>query len=135
MHEYIRQVEADIASFKEDMEGLTSVQQMIKSDESKKLQIWLQKLWEEETEFLQVTQPWQDALVDLALQVEAKLVEFQEIKTTMVNLFTGKVTKESLEQARGSVIEMDGVHNKLNDVYTHWYDKMHWIVEERKEQK
>ena len=69
----IRQVEANIARLKAEMEGLTQVQRMIKSGESKKLQIWLQKLREEETEFLQVTQPWQDDLADLALQVEAKL--------------------------------------------------------------
>ena len=79
------------------MEGLTQVQRMIKLGESKKLQIRLQKLREEETEFLQVTQPWQDELVDLALQVEAKLAKFQETQTTVVNLFVGKVTKESLE--------------------------------------
>ena len=30
---------------------------------------------------------------------------------------------------------MDGVHNKLNDVYTQWYDKTNKIVEECKEQK
>ena len=52
------------------------------------------------------------------MQVEAKLAEFQETQTTVVNLFAGKVTKESLEQARGSIAEMDVVHNKLNDVYT-----------------
>ena len=46
---------------------------------------------------MQVTWPWQDELVDLALQVENKLVEFQETKTTVVNLFTEKFTKESLE--------------------------------------
>ena len=82
---------------KAKMEILTQVQRMIKSGESKKLQIRLQKLQEEETEFLQVTQPWKDEMEDLALQVEAKLAEFRETQITMVNLFTGKVTKESLE--------------------------------------
>ena len=33
---------------------------------SKKLQIQLQKLHEEETKFMWVTQPWQDELADLA---------------------------------------------------------------------
>ena len=46
------------------MEGLTQVQRMIKLGESKKLQIWLLKLREEEAEFLQVTQPWQDELAN-----------------------------------------------------------------------
>ena len=54
----ICQVDDDIARLKEEMEGLTQVQRMIKSGESKKLQIWLQKLQEEEIDFLQVTQPW-----------------------------------------------------------------------------
>ena len=103
---------------------------MIKLGESKKLQIWLQKLREEETKFLQVTQPWQDKLANLALQVEAKLAEFRETQTTVVNLLVGKVTKDSLEQVRGSIIEMDGADNKLNDVYTQWYDKTNKIVEE-----
>lgn len=55
VHADIHQVEADIAKLKAEMEGLTPVQWMIKLGESKKLQILLQKLWEEETEFLQVT--------------------------------------------------------------------------------
>ena len=78
VHVDIHQVEAGIERLKGEMECLTPVQQMIKSGESKKLQILLQKLREEETEFLQVTHPWQDELVNLALQVEAKLVEFRE---------------------------------------------------------
>jgi chemotaxis regulatin CheY-phosphate phosphatase CheZ len=84
---------------------------------------------------LQVTQPWKDELVDLALQVEAKLAEFQETQTTVVNLFTEKVAKESLEQVRGSVAKIDSVHNKLQDVHTQWYNKTNKIIKERKEQK
>ena len=72
----IHQVEVNIARLKAEMEGLTPMQRMIKLGESKKLQIRLQKLRAEETEFLKVTQPWQDKMADLALQVETKLVEF-----------------------------------------------------------
>ena len=97
VHADIRQVETDIARLKAEMEGLTQVLRMIKSGESKKLQIRLQKLREKETEFLQVTHPWQDELADLALQVESNLAKFQETQTTVVNLFAGKVMKESLE--------------------------------------
>ena len=135
VHVDIRQVELDIARLKAEMEGLPQLQQMIKSGERKRLQIWLQKLQEEETEFLQVSQPWKDELASLALQVEAKLTEFQETQTIVVNLFVGKVTKESLEQERGSITEMDGAHTKLNDVYIQWYDKTDQIVEECKEHK
>lgn len=54
----------------------------------------------------------------MALQVETKLAEFWEIQTIVVNQFIGTITKESLEQVRGSIIEMDGVHTKLNDMDT-----------------
>lgn len=131
----IHQDEADIASLKEEMEGLTPVQRMIKSGESKRLQIQLQKLHEEETEFLQVTQPWQDKLADLALQVETKLAEFRETQTAVGKLLAKEVTKESLEQVRGSVVEMDSAHNKLQDVYIQWYDKTNKIIKERKEEQ
>ena len=46
VHAEIHQAEADIAKLKAEMEGLTPVQWMIKLGESKKLQIWLQKLQE-----------------------------------------------------------------------------------------
>ena len=53
----------------------------------------------------------------------------------MGKLFVEQVTKESQEQVKGSVAEMVGAHNKLQDVYTQWYDKTNKIIEERKEQK
>ena len=95
----------------------------------------MQKLREEETEFLQVTQPWQDELVGLAMQVETTLVEFRETQSAVVKLFTGQVTKESLEQVKGSIAKMEDAHNKMQDVYTQWYDKTNKIIEESKEQK
>lgn len=59
----------DIVKLKEEIVGLTLVQRMVQSGKSKKLQIRLQKLREEETEFMQVTQPWQDELMDLVQKV------------------------------------------------------------------
>ena len=44
-----------------------------------------------------------------------------------------QVTRESLEQAKGSVDEMADAHNKLQDIYTQWYDKTNKIIEEHKE--
>ena len=84
---------------------------------------------------MQVTQPWKDDLADLAQQVETKLAEFRETQATVGKLFAKQVTKESLEQVKGSVAEMAGAHNKLQYVYTQWYDKTNKIIEERKEQK
>ena len=52
VHEEIHQVEVDITKLKEDFVGLTLVQRLIKSSKNKKLQIQLQKLHEEETEFM-----------------------------------------------------------------------------------
>ena len=86
-------------------------------------------------EFFKVTQPWQDELADLAQKVETKLIEFKERQATMGKFLAEQVTKESLEQAKGSVVEMIGAHDKLQDVYTQWFDKTNRIVEEHKEQK
>ena len=72
----------------------------------------------EETEFLKVTQPWQDELAYLVQKVETKLAEFKETQATMGKLLIEQVTKESLEQAKGSVMEMIVAHDKLQDVYT-----------------
>ena len=53
----------------------------------------------------------------------------------MGKLLTEQVTKESLEQAKGSVMEMTVAHDQLKDIYTQWFDKTNKIIEERKEQK
>ena len=66
------------------------------------------------------------------LQVETKLAEFHETQSAVGKLFIEKVTKESLDQVRGSVIEMESVHNKLQDVYIQWYDKTNKMINERK---
>ena len=108
---------------------------MVQLGKSKKLHIQLQKLHEEETKFMRVTQPWQDELADLAQKVETKLAEFRETQATMGKLLVEQVTEESLEQAKGSVMEMTAAHDKLQDVYTWWFDKTNVIIEERKEQK
>lgn len=46
-----------------------------------------------------------------------------------------QVTKESTEQAKGSIAEMTVAHDKLQDIYTWWFDKMNKIIKERKEQR
>ena len=79
---------------------------------------------------MRVTQPWQDELADLAQKVETKLAEFRETQATVGKLFAEQVTKESLEQAKGSVAEMESAHDKLQDVYTQWFDKTNKIIEE-----
>ena len=78
VHKEIRQFEAEIAKLKEETPSFTPIQWMVQSGKGKKLQIQLQRLREEEMEFLKVTQPWQDELADLAQKVEAKLTKFKE---------------------------------------------------------
>lgn len=133
VREEIHQTKVDIANLKEEIAGLTLVQGMIQSGKNKKLQIQLQKLHEEETEFMQVTQPWKDEMVDLAQKLETKLMEFRETQAIVGKLLEEQVTRESLEHAKGSVYEMTDVHNQLQDVYTQWYDKTNKIIEECKE--
>lgn len=53
----------------------------------------------------------------------------------MGSMLTEQVTKESLEQAKGRVTEMNIEHDKLQDVYSRWYNKTKKIIEERKEQR
>lgn len=84
---------------------------------------------------MRVTQPWHDELVDLAQKVETKVTEFRETQTTVGKMLTQQVTRESLEQAKGSVMEMTATYDKLQDVYTRWFDKTNAIIEECKEHK
>jgi argininosuccinate lyase len=77
----------------------------------------------------------QDELADLAQQVKTKLVEFRETQAIVGKLFVEKITRESLEKVKGSIDEMEDAHNKLQDVYTQWYDKTNKIIEECKEHK
>ena len=71
----------------------------------------------------------------MAHKVETKLVEFRETQAIVDKLFTEQVTKEYLEKDKGSVVEMAGAHDKLQDVYTLWFDKTNKIIQELKEQK
>ena len=62
---------------------------------------------------MKVTQPWQYELADLAQKVETNLTKFKETQATVGKLLTEQVTKESLEQAKGSIMEMIVAHDKL----------------------
>ena len=46
------------------------------------------------------------------------------------SMLTKQVTKESLEQAKGSIAKMNAEHDELQDVYNQWYYKMKKIIEE-----
>ena len=82
---------------------------------------------------MRVTQPWQDKLANLAQKVETKLAKFKETQATMGKLLVEQLTQESLEQAKGSFTEMIAAHNKLQIMYTRWFDKTNRTIEERKE--
>ena len=84
---------------------------------------------------MKVTQPWKDELAYLAQKVEMKLTEFKETQGSMGKLLMEQVTKEYLEQAKGSIAGMNVEHDKLQDVYTWWFDKTNRIIEECKEQR
>ena len=86
-------------------------------------------------EFMKVTQPWQDELADLAMKVEMKIATFKEQQVLIESMLMEQVTKESLEQAKGSIAKMNVEHDKLQDVYNQWYYKTNKIIEERKEKR
>ena len=54
----------------------------------------------------------------MAQKLETKLIEFKETQASVEKMFIEQVTTESLEQAKGSIAEMNTVHDKLQDVYT-----------------
>ena len=62
-----------------------------------------------------------------------KLTEFKETLASIGKLLEEQITKQSLEQAKGSIVQMRVVHDKLQDIYTQWFDKMNKIIEEHKE--
>jgi hypothetical protein len=53
----------------------------------------------------------------------------------MGSMLMEQVTKESLEQAKGSIAEMNIEHDKLQDIYNWWYHKMNKIIKEHKEKR
>ena len=87
MHEEIWQTEAEIVKLKEETPDITPVQRMVQTGKRKKLQIQLQRLREDETKFMKVTQPWQDELADLAQKLEMKLTEFKETQASVEKMF------------------------------------------------
>ena len=84
---------------------------------------------------MKVTQPWQDELADLAQRVETKIAEFREQQASIESMFSEQITRESLEQTKGSIVEMNVEHDELQDVYNQWYYKTNKIIEEKKEQR
>ena len=84
---------------------------------------------------MKVTQPWQDELVDLAQRVETKIAEFKEQQASIESMFSEQITRESLEQAKGSIVKMNVEHDELQDVYKKWYYKTNKIIDERKQQR
>ena len=69
-------------------------------------------------EFMKVTQPWQDELADLAQKLERRLTEFKETQASVGKMLMEQITTESLEQAKGIIIEMNDEHDKSHDIYT-----------------
>ena len=53
----------------------------------------------------------------------------------MGKLLVEQLTQESLEHAKGSLVEMTVAHDKLQDVYTQWFDETNRIIKEHKEHK
>ena len=66
---------------------------------------------------MKVTQPWQDELANLAQRVETQIAEFKEQQDLIESMLSEQVTKESLEQAKGSIVKMNAEHDELQDVY------------------
>ena len=84
---------------------------------------------------MKVTQPWQDELANLAQRVETKIAEFKEQQVSIASMFLEQIKRESLDQAKGSIVKMNAEHDELQDVYNQWYYKTNKIIDERKQQR
>ena len=84
---------------------------------------------------MKVTQPWLDELENLALKVEMKISEFKEKQVWIESMLMEQVTRESLEQAKGSIVKMNTEHDELQDFYNQWYYKTNKIIKEQKEKR
>ena len=84
---------------------------------------------------MKVTQPWQDELADLVQRVETRIVEFKEQQASIESMFSKEVTKESVEQDKGSIVKMSVEHDELQDIYNKWNYKTNKIIKEWKEQR
>lgn len=69
----------------------------------------------------------------MAQRVEMKIAEFKEQQASIERMLSRQVTKESVEQAKGSIVKMSVEYDELQDIYNKWYYKTNKIIEERKE--
>ena len=53
----------------------------------------------------------------MAQRVEMKIAEFKEQQAWIVSMFSEQITRESLEQAKGSIVKMNAEHDELPDTY------------------
>ena len=75
--------------------------------ENKKLQGELQKLCAREAEYMKIVQPWQDEVLEIALQVDAKISEFKAMKSTVVSLLEASVSAKLVNTTRECIDQID----------------------------
>ena len=117
------------------MKEMPLLQRMLKMGDIKRLQVELQYLCAREADYFKIVQSWQDEVSEIALQVNAKLVEFKAMQTTVASLLEEPATAELVNTARECVEQMDKDLAGLKADFTEFTKKIKEILKGHKEQK
>ena len=77
IHKEVQKTQQELEAVATVMKDLLPLQRMLKMGKNKKLQGELQKLCAREEEYLKIVQPWQEEVSEIALQIDAKILEFK----------------------------------------------------------
>ena len=73
----IQGAQEKLTRINEEIAGLTPLQKLVRLKETRHLQEDIQTLRAKEIEVLKQLQPWQDEVLDMALNIESKLMEYK----------------------------------------------------------
>ena len=73
-------------------------------------------------------QPWQEEVLHITLQVDAKLIEFKATQTTIMSLLEALVSIELVDTARECIDQMDEDLTKLKVGFVKFKTKINKIV-------
>ena len=79
---------------------------MVRLKETRHLQEDIQALCAKEIEVLKQLQPWQDEFLDMALNIESKLMEYKNTQQTITSLLEEPTTTNVVEATQESAVQI-----------------------------
>lgn len=103
------------------MKDLILLEHMLKMKESTKLQTELQKLRAKEAEYMQTLEPWQEQVSEIAVNINANLIEFKVTKMIVASLLDDqlifeliKATRENVDHMTQDLVALTASYTKIN---------------------